>query len=230
MVCPKFETEFLGKKTGGLQKKRPSPKLSKIFRPKSEIQTIFQPKNKWSQKKKKKKKKKKKRSTLKLSLIFRPKSEIQTLFHTESSSSYLFIYQVTSYHKKKTATSSGFITKASKYAIPLKPNTQTCRIKAIFSHLVRRQRRTERSSKSTATKTSTSQHDIYITSSTSTSQLRHPISFGGGCFQFFTKNRPKKQQKRAILHTSQANGGTRAPPHLRYWFGSMLKKNNFFPY
>ena len=48
---------------------------------------------------------------------------------------------------------------------------------------------------------------------TSISQLRHPISFGGGgCFQFFTKNRPKKQQKRAILHTSQANGGARAPP------------------
>ena len=63
----------------------------------------------------------------------------------------LFIYQVTSYHKKKTATSSRSITKASKYAIPLKPNTQTCRVKAIFSHLVRRQRRTERSSKSTAT-------------------------------------------------------------------------------
>ena len=46
---------------------------------------------------------------------------------------------------------------------------------------------------------------------TSTSRLRHPISFGGGCFQFFTKNRPKKQQKRAILHTSQAKGRARAP-------------------
>ena len=32
---------------------------------------------------------------------------------------------------------------------------------------------------------------------------------GGGYFQFFTKNRP---QKHAILHTSQANGGARAPP------------------
>ena len=53
--------------------------------------------------------------------------------------------------EKKTATSSRSITKASKYAISLKPNTQTCRVKAIFSHLVRRQRRTERSSKSTAT-------------------------------------------------------------------------------
>ena len=47
---------------------------------------------------------------------------------------------------------------------------------------------------------------------TSTSGLRHPISFGEGCFQFFTKNRPKKQQKRAILHTSQANGGGSSPP------------------
>ena len=41
---------------------------------------------------------------------------------SSSSSSYLFIYQVTSYHKKKkTATSCRSITKASKYAIPLKP-------------------------------------------------------------------------------------------------------------
>ena len=34
----------------------------------------------------------------------------------------------------------------------------------------------------------------------------------GGCFQFFTKNRPQKHQKRAILHTSQANGGGLEPP------------------
>ena len=45
---------------------------------------------------------------------------------------------------------------------------------------------------------------MYLTNS---SQLWHPISFGGGCFQFFTKNWPQKQQKRAILHTLQANGG-----------------------
>ena len=37
---------------------------------------------------------------------------------------------------------------------------------------------------------------------------------GGGYFQFFTINWPQKHQKRAILHTSQANrgGGARAPP------------------
>ena len=34
----------------------------------------------------------------------------------------------------------------------------------------------------------------------------------GGYFQFFTKNRSQKHQKRAILHTSQVNGGARAPP------------------
>ena len=34
----------------------------------------------------------------------------------------------------------------------------------------------------------------------------------GGYFQFFTKNRPQKHQKRAILHTSQANGGGSSPP------------------
>ena len=35
---------------------------------------------------------------------------------------------------------------------------------------------------------------------------------GGGYFQFFTKNRPQKHQKRAILHTSQANGRGSSPP------------------
>ena len=34
----------------------------------------------------------------------------------------------------------------------------------------------------------------------------------GGYFQFLTKNRPQKHQKRAILHTSQANGGGSSPP------------------
>ena len=40
-----------------------------------------------------------------------------------------------------------------------------------------------------------------------------------GYFQFFTKNRTQKHQKRAILHTSQANGyangyGTESGPDL----------------
>ena len=52
-----------------------SPKLRVIFRPKSEIQTFFSPKIRWSPKKKKKK-----RSSPKLRLIFRPKSELQTFF------------------------------------------------------------------------------------------------------------------------------------------------------
>ena len=34
----------------------------------------------------------------------------------------------------------------------------------------------------------------------------------GGYFPFFTENRPQKHKKHAILHTSQANGGARAPP------------------
>ena len=42
-----------------------------------------------------------------------------------------------------------------------------------------------------------------------------PISqiqtFEGGYFPFFTENRPQKHKKHAILHTSQANGGARAP-------------------
>ena len=62
--------------SGGLQKKkkRSSPKLRLIFRPKSEIQTFFSPKFRWSPKKKKK------RSSPKLRLLFRPKPEIQTFF------------------------------------------------------------------------------------------------------------------------------------------------------
>ena len=51
---------------------------------------------------------------------------------------------------------------------------------------------------------------------------------GGGYFPFFTENRPQKHKKHAILHTSQANGGARAPPAppwLRYW----LRNDLFLP-
>ena len=68
-VCPKIQTKFLGKlrklkvfsaqnEVVSKKKKRSSPKLRLIFRPKSEFQTFFQPKNRWSPKKKKKKRKK----------------------------------------------------------------------------------------------------------------------------------------------------------------------------
>ena len=60
------------KKKKKKKKKRSSPKLRLIFRPKSEIQTFFSPKIRWSPKKKKKKKKK--RSSPKLRLIFRADS------------------------------------------------------------------------------------------------------------------------------------------------------------
>ena len=121
------------------------------------MQTFLRPKNRWSPKKKvltkieidfsakigssnvfstQKQvvsKKKKKRSSPKLRLIFRPKSEIQTFFHAESR------------------------------------------------HVL---------------------HNF---------GTQFPL---GGCFQFFTKNRPPKHQKRAILHTSQANGGGVQPPRF----------------
>ena len=51
-----------------------SPKLRVIFRPKSEIQTFFSPKIRWSPKKKKK------RSSPKLRVFFRPESGFQTFF------------------------------------------------------------------------------------------------------------------------------------------------------
>ena len=35
---------------------------------------------------------------------------------------------------------------------------------------------------------------------------------GGGYFPFFTENRPQKHKKHAILHPSQANGGSSSPP------------------
>ena len=38
------------------------------------------------------------------------------------------------------------------------------------------------------------------------------FSYGGGYFPFFTENRPQQHKKHAFLHTSQANGGARAPP------------------
>ena len=65
-VCPKIETEFLGKLGNSYafsaqkqviskKQKRSSPKLRRIFRPKSKIQTFFSPKTGDLQKKKKKK-------------------------------------------------------------------------------------------------------------------------------------------------------------------------------
>ena len=58
-----------------------SSELRVILWPKSEIQTFFSPKIRWSPNKKKKKKK---RSSPKSRVIFRPKSEIQTFFRPKS--------------------------------------------------------------------------------------------------------------------------------------------------
>ena len=141
MVCPKF----LGKKPGGLQKKKKGLYRNWVwfFGQNRKVKQFFSPKTSGLQKKKKK------RSTPKLSLIFRPKSEIQT----------------------------------------------------VFSHRI----------------------------TTSASQLQHPnFLWGGTVFNFSPKNWPKKQQKRAILHTSQANGGGLEPPTptLLVWIN--VKKEQFF--
>ena len=100
-------------------------KLRRKFRPKSEIQTVFQPKNRWSQKKKKK-----------------------------------------DLHRNW----DGFSGQHRKLKRFFRPN-----------------------------------QDIYFTTSA-------PNFIWGGCFHFFTKNRPQKHQKRAILHTLPANGGGSSPP------------------
>ena len=57
----------------------------------------------------------------------------------------------------------------------------------------------------------------------------------GGYFLFFSENWPQKHKKHAILHTSQANGGARAPPRppwLRYCLlpSWIWKPINFYLY
>ena len=64
-----------------------SPKLRLIFRPKSEIQTFFSPKFRWSPKKKKKKKK-----------VF---TKIETNFSAEIGNSNVFFAQIQVVSKKK---------------------------------------------------------------------------------------------------------------------------------
>ena len=118
------------------KKKSSSPKLSLIFRPRSEIQTFFPPKDKWSPKKKK-------RSSPKLRLIFRLKSEIQA---------------------------------------------ESRHVRHNFG-------------------------------------TQFPL--GGAVFnQFFTKNRPQKHQKRAILHTSQAPPPP--PPGYATDWVSYLRSGNWY--
>ena len=72
----KIETE-ISAKIGNSNAFSAQTKLRRTFRPTSETQTLFQPKNRSSPKKK--------RSSPKLRRIFRPKSEIQTLFQPKNS-------------------------------------------------------------------------------------------------------------------------------------------------
>ena len=51
------------------------------------------------------------------------------------------------------------------------------------------------------------------------------FSYGGGYFPFFTENRPQKHKKHAILHTSQPNGGARAPPAPPPWLRYCIRCN-----
>ena len=67
----KNEGGFFAQKQVISPPKKRSPKLRRIFRPNSEIQTVLPPKNRWSPKK---------RSSPKLRRIFRPNSGIQTVF------------------------------------------------------------------------------------------------------------------------------------------------------
>ena len=131
-------------------------KLRRNFSESSEFQTFFQPKTRWSPKKK----------------VF---TEIESDFSAKNGNSTVFSAQKQVVSKKKKKRSS------PKLGLIFRPKSK---IKNAFSHRI----------------------------TTSTSRLRHPFSFVGGCFQFLTKNRLQKHQKRAILHTSQVNGGAWAPP------------------
>ena len=59
-------------------------------------------------------------------------------------------------------------------------------------------------------------HGNYFTTSA-------PKFLWGGCFHVFTKNQPQKHQKRAILHTLQANGGGGGMESSRPLLATLLK-------
>ena len=66
---------------------------------------------------------------------------------------------------------------------------------------------------------------------TCSSQLRLPIFFGGGCFQFFTKNRPQKHKnvRFCTLHKPMGGSSPPAPPWLRYWALPLKKLTSINP-
>ena len=146
-------------------------------------------------------KKKTKRSSSKLSLIFWPKSEILTFFQPQNK-----------WSPKKTKTSS------SKLSLIFRPKSE---ILTFFQPKIRWSPKkkvfTEIESDFSAKIGNSNVLSGRIT--TYTSQLQHPISFGGGLFSIFNQKSASKAPKRAILHTSQANGWVVAPPPpwLRYW-------------
>ena len=105
-----------------------SPKLRLIFRPKSEIQTFFLPKIRWSPKKKKKK-----RSSPKLRLIFRPKSEIQTFFLPKIRWSPKKKKKKKVFTKIETDFSAGFVTFRSVGGNASRNGAELFKIRADFS-------------------------------------------------------------------------------------------------
>ena len=130
---------------------------------------------------------KKKRSSLKLRVIFRPKSEFQRFFRPK-----LGVLQRKKKKKGLLWNWELFFVRNPKFKGFFRPKSGVLQNKKKrFSPKLR--------------------------------QIFRPISqiqtfeggcfrMGGGYFQFFTTNRPQNHKKHAILHTSQVNGGARAPP------------------
>ena len=160
-------------------------KLRRNFSESSEIQRFFPPKTRWSPKKKK-------RSSPKLRVIIRPKSEFQRFFPPKTR---------WSPKEKKKKKKKVFTEFESDFSAEI-------RISKVFSAQNRVVSKKKRSSPRVFVR-----WDWFFVQFRKFRRLRRGcFCMGGGYFQFFTKNRPQKHQKHAILHTSQANGGARAPP------------------
>ena len=162
-------------------------KLRRIFRPKSENQTLFQPKNRWSPKKK----------------VF---TEIETEFLAKITNSNTFSPNNRWFPKKNKKTKGlhqnwdGVFGQNHKFKHFFGPKTGDFQKKRSSPKLERIFR---------------PKSEIHTFFKAESRHLLH--NFGTqfpleGLFSFFHQNRPQKNQKRAILHTLQANGGGSSPP------------------
>ena len=183
-----------------------------IFRPKSEIQRFFPPKNRWFPKKKGlhqfwdwffgRNRKFKGFFRLKTGGLQKKKvfTDFETDFSAEIGNSKAFSAQKQVVSKKKGLHRfwDWFFGRNRKFKGFFRPKTGGLQKKKVFTDF---------------------ETDFLAVIGNSNVWGRAVFQF---YFQVFTKNQPQNHQKRAILHTSQANGGgleppPPPPPWLRYW-------------